>query len=288
MNVRSAEVPDAMAVLRDAASKVDGPIELTLGPPRTFMPDNPVVYLEVGGDPSALSDLAELRDAVFVAPLQRKLSWPWVPHVTVMDGGLPGNVQAAAQTFGSYITEVSFERVVLLELGVDRRWLPLADVMFARRAQVGTGGLAVELTHSRLADPELCAAAELSPAAELCAAAGVCETGAGEATIPAATRTDLLVPPVFLTARREGTLAGAASAWVDRSGPSVVVWVRSGLRGQGIGAILLAHLEARLRREGWKFPRLRGLGPAGFYERCGAWTVPDATDGGSLDAPGVG
>ena len=260
-----------MAVLRNAASKVDGPIKLTLGPPRTFMPDNPVVYLEVGGDPSALSDLAELRDAVFVAPLQRRLSWPWVPHVTVMDGGRPEAVEEAARTVGSYVTRVSFERVVLLELGTDRRWAPLGDVMFGRRARVGTGGLAVELTHSRLADPELRAAAEL------CAAAGVGETAAGEATSLAATRTDLLLPPAFLTARREGTLAGASAAWLDRRGPSVVVWVPNVSRRQGIGAILLAHLEARLRREGWKFPRLRGLGPAGFYERCGAWTVPDET-----------
>ncbi len=268
VNVRSAEVPDAMAVLRDAASKVDGPIGLTLGPPRTFMPDNPVVYLEVGGEAAALKDLAALRDlaalheAVFIPPLRRKLSWPWVPHVTILDGAEPEAVEAAVRVLGSYVTQVSFERVVILEMGSDRTWAPLADVLFGPRVRVGTGGLAVELTYSRLPDPELATVGEWPGLA-----------GSDGAT-PVGRPGGLLLPPLFLAARREGSLAGAAGAWVDRTGPVVSVWVRQGVRGQGIGATMLAHLESRLRREGWKFAQLAARGPAGFFERCSAWTVP--------------
>ena len=44
------ELGGALARLRAAAAGQPGPLRLTLGPPATFLPDNPVVFLEVGGD----------------------------------------------------------------------------------------------------------------------------------------------------------------------------------------------------------------------------------------------
>ena len=280
LNVSSADLAQATAVLRAAASKVPGPITLTLGPPRSFLPDNPVVYLGVEGEPAAMRELRALREAVFVAPLHRKLSWPWVPHVTVLDTAEPEMIESALGVLGGYRSQVSFERVVILELGADRAWVPLTDVLLGPAARVGTGGLAVELSYSRLPDTELAETLEreIPPAA---AAPGGGERPVwadrtalrcGGDDLDIATRS--LLPPVFVTARREGSFAGAAWAWLDRSGPVVVVWVRPGLRRQGIGSTLLAQLELRLRREGWQFARLSGFGPAGFFERRSGWSVP--------------
>ena len=82
VNVRVDQLPAALARLRGRRGRRAGPLGLTLGPPATFLPDNPVLYLEVGGD---LEALQALRDHIFVAPLQRTLSWPWIPHVTFSD-----------------------------------------------------------------------------------------------------------------------------------------------------------------------------------------------------------
>src|SRR5687768_11841471 len=54
VNVREEAVPDALHVLRDAAADTPASLRLTLGPPGTFLPDNPVLYLRVGGDLDAL------------------------------------------------------------------------------------------------------------------------------------------------------------------------------------------------------------------------------------------
>ena len=51
-----------MAVLRTAASGQGGPLELDLGPAATFLPLNPVVFLDVTGP--GLADLGRLHLAV--------------------------------------------------------------------------------------------------------------------------------------------------------------------------------------------------------------------------------
>jgi 2'-5' RNA ligase/GNAT superfamily N-acetyltransferase len=256
VNVKQADLPRALGVMREAAASVPGPLELTLGPPASFLPDNPVCYLEVGGDSPALSGLRALRDAVFAGPLQRKLSWPWVPHVTILDGGEPDSISEALSCLSCYRATVSFDRLVLLELGSDRSWKPYADALLGSRVRVAEGGLPVEVIFSRLPDPE---ALTLDPYVDRQVWA---QRGARS-----------LLAPVFASARREGALCGLACAWVDAYGPFVAVWVDPDQRRQGIGTILLGWLETRLRQEGWRFDCLGAHGPAGFYERRSSWCV---------------
>lgn len=262
VNVKEADLPRALGVLRDAAASVPGPFELKLGPPASFLPDNPVCYLTVGGDQAALRSLRTVRDTVFAEPLERKLSWPWVPHVTILDGGEPDKIRAALSCLGSYKAAAIFDRLVLLELGPGRSWRPRADVLVGRRVRVATGGLPVEITFSRLPDAEL---PMLEPS-------GVDPPGADRLALDRA-EPDWLVAPVFAAARREGSLCGIAGAWVDRSGPLVTVWVHAAKRRQGIGAMLLGQLESRLRQEGWRFEQLSAVGPGGFFERRSSWCV---------------
>lgn len=264
VNVRETDFPRALAVLRDAASTVSGPFELTLGPPASFLPDNPVCYLTVGGDRSALRSLRTVRDTVFAEPLARKLSWPWVPHVTILDGGESETIEAALSCLGSYKVTATFDRLVLLELGPDRSWRPRADALLGRRVRVAAGGLPVDVTLSRLPDPELSTLIPPGPD-QSCVDRLALDRSDSES----------LMAPVFAAARREGSLCGLAGAWVDTSGPFVAIWVDPGKRRQGIGSTLLGQLEARLRREGWRFERLSAHGPAGFFERRSSWCVAD-------------
>jgi 2'-5' RNA ligase len=250
VNIRGEHLGAALARIRAAAATQPGPLHLTLGPPATFWPDNPVLYLEVGGD---LEALQSLRDATFVPPLQRKLSWPWVPHVTLADSADPDRIAAAVAALDRFAVVIAIDRLVLLEEGRGRVWLPLADAALGAETVVGRGGLALHITRGRILDPEAQRMID-----EACAR-------------PA----DLLQPevrprrpdffPIVLTVRREGQVVASAVAWRSDDGAHAAVFVAPEVRHQGIGGITLAHLESAVLRAGWEGPALRAHGPAGFY-----------------------
>jgi 2'-5' RNA ligase len=150
VNVRDDRLPDALAVLR-AAAAATRPLRLVLGPPATFLPTNPTVYLDVGGD---LDALLVLRDRVFREPLERTLTWPFVPHVTIADELGPDRIPSALTALADYTAEVAVDRVHLLQEGPGRTWEPIADVPFAPPAVIGRGGLPLELTTTEHLDPE--------------------------------------------------------------------------------------------------------------------------------------
>lgn len=176
VNVREDRMGDALAVLRAAAGAAR-PLRLALGPPATFLPVNPTVYLDVGGD---LDALHALRDRVFREPLERTLTWPFVPHVTIADELDPDRIPPALAALADYAAEVVVDRVHLLQEGPGRAWEPVADAPFAPPAVVGRGGLPLELTTTEHLDPE---ATALDPAVR-----------------------------VAVTARRDGRVVGTATA----------------------------------------------------------------------------
>lgn len=173
VNVREDRLSEALAVLRRAAAATR-PFTLTLGPPATFLPDNPTLYLSVIGDVQAL------RDRVFVEPLARPLTWPFVPHVTLADEADPVRIAAAVDALADYRVDVTFDRVHLLREGPGRVWSPIADAAFAPPAVIGRGGLPLEITVTDLLDPEA-------------------RTLAGA--------------PLVVTARTDGAVAGYAEGW---------------------------------------------------------------------------
>ncbi len=226
VNVRSDELSRALAVLRAAAGATPSPLTVELGPPTTFLPANPVLYLPVGGDLGASTDL---RRRVWEPPLTRTLTWPFVPHVTLADDADPQRLEAACVALAGYRATVSFDRVhLLVEHRPGPQWRPLADVAFGAPAVVARGGpLAVELVRSHQVDPE-----------------GV--------ALLAAEAADLGVPedpvrgPVVVTARREGAVVGVAAGWLTTEGWSRQVFVAARHRGQGIGRHLAAALSAAI------------------------------------------
>lgn len=222
VNVREDRVPEALAVLRRAAARVAEPsLTLHLGPPATFQPDSPVLYLAVSGDGSAA--LRALRDAVFAAPLERSVAWPFVPHVTLAEELADDRLAWAAGCLDGYEVDVSFDRVHLLREGTGRVWQPIADAPFGAPRVVGRGGLPLELTVSELADPEAVALAGAhGPAVALPAGAD----------------------PFTVTARRDGRVVGVARGWCRDGGVEVVDVIVDPDAGGPAGLDVEHHLRA--------------------------------------------
>lgn len=158
VNVREDRLGQALAVLRQAAAATR-PFTVTLGPPASFLPDNPTLHLAVGDD----APVRALRERVFVDPLARSLTWPFVPHVTLADEAPPDRIHAALVALGDYRVEARFTCVHLLREGPGRIWAPIADAPFAASAVVGRGGLPLELAVSQRLDPEAAALVRSEP-----------------------------------------------------------------------------------------------------------------------------
>ncbi len=220
VNVAEGRLPEALGVLRRAAAATR-PFGVELGPPRTFLPDSPVLYLAVEGD---VADVHALRGRVLRDPLARTISWPFVPHVTLAESASPEVIEAAVAALGRYRAEVRFDRVHLLRESAGRVWEPIAEAPLRPPAVIGRGGLPVELGVTTHLDPE---------------AAGFCEQSEGAERSFA------------VTARRDQQVVGVATGFV-RGGLAHLsrVLVDAGRRRQGIGSHLLAAVESLAAEEG--------------------------------------
>lgn len=269
VNVRASDLGAALEVLRAASAAQPGPLLLTAGPPATFLPDNPVLFLQVGGE---IERLRELRDAVFRPPLERALSWPWVPHFTLADGIDERRILSALDSLDRYAGVVEVDRVVILEELRGRTWTPIADARLGPPAVVGTGGLSVRITRGRLPDP--------------LALAAIGEDGAGEGFWLGWPDPAQAPAPIVLTAHRGTELVGTAAIRNGKSGPRAAVFVLPNARREGVGGQLLARLESDALDGGWDLRTVTGEGPSGFYESRSASIRPaePVTDGGSEPA----
>jgi 2'-5' RNA ligase/GNAT superfamily N-acetyltransferase len=225
VNVRADRVDDAAAVVRQAAAATR-PIRARLGPPATFLPDNPVLFLPLEEGAAAV---VALRERVFRDPLARPLTWPFVPHVTVADEAVPERIVAAQTALSDYRTDVIFDRVHLLQEGPGRVWAPIADYTLGAPAVVGRGGLPVELWVADVLDPE---ARELS--VREWNVLGFTELGS-----------PLPHERLAISARRDGQVLGVATGWA-RGGVAQLsnLVVAAPDRGQGVGSRLLAAFES--------------------------------------------
>ncbi|HEY2303392.1 MAG TPA: GNAT family N-acetyltransferase, partial [Acidimicrobiales bacterium] len=290
-----------LAVLRAAAATVAGPLRLVLGPPATFLPANPVVYLAVEGP---LDELGAVRDRLLSPPLARATAWPFVAHVTLAEFGGPGPepgpagasgtpatatgplaetvpppptdtgpAARAAAALGDYRVTAAIDRVHLLrEVRSEgrRRWVPLADAGFGTPAIIGRGGLALELTRSQMLDPEArslldaAGAAPVDPTAE----------GSPEGEGPEPGHRWAWGRRLVVTGRREGAAVAVGVAWLAPDGGQVMVLVDERHRHQGIGGHVLAAVEQSVRSGDWGCSRLEAIGPPGFYTARSRFSRP--------------
>ena len=217
VNVREDRLGEARAVLRRAATATR-PFTLSLGPPATFLPDNPTLHLAVSDD----TVVRALRERVFVDPLARSLTWPFVPHVTLADEARPDRIEAALTALADYRVDVTFSRVHLLREGPGRIWAPIADAAFSPQVVIGRGGLPVELTVTEFVDPEAAALMRVDGTVHL-----------------------------VVTARSEGTVAGCVEGWC-RDGKAHVssLVVADGQLPLSVGRHLLAAFRSEAAERG--------------------------------------
>jgi 2'-5' RNA ligase/GNAT superfamily N-acetyltransferase len=247
VNVAERDVGEALELLARAGAATS-PFTLSLGPPATFWPDTPVVYLSAGGDLDALD---HLRERVFRAPLARPLTWPFVPHVTLADEAAPERIEAAMTALDAYRTEVRFEGVHLLEEAEGRVWTVVADAAFRRPAVVARGGLPLELTISQRPDPIV---------ARWASATWAVHDQEEDSTFA-------------ITARREGGVVGLAEGVIRGEVCELQrLIVDQVVRSQGVGSHLLAAVESVAAERGCTVCRLRapaGGRAEGFYRSRG-------------------
>lgn len=232
VNVRDDALDDALAVLRDAAAQTR-PMTIAIGPPTTFLPVNPVLYLAVGGDLDAVS---RLRERVFRPPLERSLTWPFMPHVTIADEADPARIEAALVAMAGYRRAVTIDRVHLLREGEGRRWQPIADVPFTAPAVVGRGPLELVLSTTDALGADGWTFAER------------------EWPLFNADRygPDWPAEQAFaITARRHGDVVGYAEGFVQGQRALLgMLMVGAAHRGEGIGSHLLAAFESHVQVQG--------------------------------------
>ena len=256
-NVGEDDLPVVLEVVRRAASALP-PVRLELGPPESFLPVTPVLYLSVGGD---LETLAELRRLLLAGPLcppPGREERGFVPHVTIDQRIEPARLPGALETLKHYRASVTVTEVTVVEFHPEtRRWLSLAAVALGQERVVGRGGVELELTVSAGLDPDSEAFFEEEWAAYARSAYG----------------THRPERPYAVTARLDGEVVGTASGELrSRLCHLHYLIVAAGARRHGIGSQLVRAVERLAIDDGLESVRLetRAGGPAeGFYRRLG-------------------
>lgn len=268
VNVREDDVAVALTVLREAAATT-APVRLVLGPPASFLPVTPAVYLAVGdgGEEGQVGALHRLRVAVLRGPLARALTHDFVPHVTLADDAEPATIPDTVALLGGYRVEVTFDRMTLLEerrTDRGRTWETVTDVALAAPVVIGRGGLELVVTTSQRLDPQVEAFATREWAVLDTEQFGPGGDAAGR--------------PLALSARRDGRVVGVANGWV-RGGIGYVAGlvVAPGERRQGIGPHLLGAFGSAAAADGATELVVRTTAdePAESFYRHLGW-VPEA------------
>jgi 2'-5' RNA ligase len=162
VNIGVAEIAVATAVLRRAAAATR-PLSLSVGPADVFPPSGDgscVLHLHVGG--ADRDELGRLREAVFVAPFERRVDHPFVPHLTLHESMTEEAALAAVGLLrGATWTITAGELVALVRRS--QGWEPWCSVPLGRPVVRGRGGVEVELRTALVVGPEAAALGLVEP-----------------------------------------------------------------------------------------------------------------------------
>jgi 2'-5' RNA ligase len=100
------------------------PFPLHLRGAGTFRPVTPVVFVAVA---AGISECEALADAIRTGPLDRELSYPYHPHVTVAHDVAPEILDAAYDGMADFAARFSVTGFTLYEHTEDGQWRPERD-----------------------------------------------------------------------------------------------------------------------------------------------------------------
>jgi len=112
------ELPDIEKHLADVADH-GRPFLMHLAGTGTFRPTTPVVFVQVA---RGVGDCEELESAIRRGPLERELTYPYHPHVTVAHGIDDDGLDAAYDGLGGFIARFQVNSFVLFSRDRDQRW----------------------------------------------------------------------------------------------------------------------------------------------------------------------
>ncbi len=90
----------------------------------TFRPVSPVVFIQVA---RGLSDCEVLEKTIRTGPLQRKLDFPYHPHVTVAQDVPDEALDLAYDGLSGFVARFAVERFTVFERHADGKWLPRTE-----------------------------------------------------------------------------------------------------------------------------------------------------------------
>lgn len=159
VNIREEDLEAVLGQVRTAAGR-NGPISVDLGPPATFWPRTPVLYLAVSGDVEAMAELRRDLGAGPLAPPSSRRERVFIPHLTLDQRIEPSRLPHALAALRDYRATYCFERLSVLEQDADHRWRPLADAALGEPRIAGRGSLDLEISVVGRPDPLVTAWAE--------------------------------------------------------------------------------------------------------------------------------
>ena len=159
VNVKDDDIDAVFEHVRNAAAK-STPIAVEFGPPDTFWPRTPVLYLRVGGDLEAMDQLRRDLSSGPLAPPEAREDRDFVAHLTLDQRIDSRRLPHALETLADYRARYCFERVTVLEQDAEHRWWPLSDAALGKPRVVGRGSIDLELSVVGQLDPVVTAWAE--------------------------------------------------------------------------------------------------------------------------------
>jgi len=228
VNVRTEDFDQVLRLIRSVA--MEQPVEVRLGPARTFAPRTPVVYLDVAGDTARIADLRRRLVVAPLVPAVARHERPFVPHVTIGGRVAAPRIAAALEMLAEFDLPATLSAVALCEqdeVASRHPWRVVADVVLGSGTSVGRGGREVAFVASTILDPETKAWADATPGEDVDAPWGA-DAGA----------------PFVLTAYVEGLPVGVAEGSLGTVSAEVRrLRLDERRRGEGIGSQLVRSLE---------------------------------------------
>ena len=102
-----------------AAAAHHRPFVMHLSGTGTFRPTSPVVFIQVA---TGVADCEQLERAIRRGPLDRKLDFPYHPHVTVAQDVGEAGLDEAYEGLAGFVARFPVERFALFSRGADGRW----------------------------------------------------------------------------------------------------------------------------------------------------------------------